>query len=171
MGSKIKQATSRTSDLKSSLSSIARRQNVLAAVPPAVRALPLLAFAAGDFYQRRYGETQPAAWLLGPADGAGTGGVGMTGSLGAGMGVGALESSVSTAVLLARREGVSTVSGSCGVCLRRGLAGFALANAHGPVDHAGVGGSGWNGACRVLHRGLRRRVVAGSWAGATRVPI
>ena len=173
MGPRNKPATFNNSDLKSSLSSIARRQNVLAAVPPAVRALPLFAFAAGDFFQRRSGEKQQGEWLFGPADGGGTGDVGI-GSLGhgieIGIGVGALGSG-STAVWLAPGKSASTVPSSCGVCLRKGLAGFAFANVHGPVDHADVGRRWWNGAYRVLCHGLRRRGVSGTWTGTTQVPL
>lgn len=65
MLSKTKPSTFNQSDLTSSLSSIARKQNLLAAVPPALRLLPLVAFAAGDIYERRYGRN-PLDGLAGP---------------------------------------------------------------------------------------------------------
>jgi hypothetical protein len=67
MHSKPKPSTLSPSELTSSLSSIARKQNLLAAVPPALRLLPLAALVAGDLYERRYGRNVLLEGLLGPA--------------------------------------------------------------------------------------------------------
>jgi hypothetical protein len=94
------------SDLTSSLSSIARKQNVLAGVPPALRLLPLAAFAAGDLYERRHGRN-PLEGLLGPGEGRQVD-VGSSSSSSAALGMGPL--------------GLNLYS--CAVCSRRGLDAF-----------------------------------------------
>ena len=107
------------SDLKSSLSSIARKQNLLAAVPPALRGLPLLAFAAADLYGRKYGRN-PLEQLLFP--GANPGGHSQieVRSPSPALGIGPSAPRIIG-------DSTSTISGSCGVCSRRGLRGLATA--------------------------------------------
>ena len=67
MPSKNKPTAFNDSSLSSSLSSIVRKQNVLAAIPPALRLLPFAAFAAGDLYERKYGNN-PLESVLGPTE-------------------------------------------------------------------------------------------------------
>jgi hypothetical protein len=123
MPSKNKPTALNESSLTSSLSSIVRKQNVLAAIPPALRVLPLAAFAAGDLYERKYGK-DPLESLLGPTE------------------MVVIESQSSSDAIrsgssdLISSQGhashASTISASCGVCLRSSLGSFSTKSY--PVD-------------------------------------
>jgi hypothetical protein len=130
MPSKNKPTTFNDSSLTSSLSSIVRKQNVLGAVPPALRLLPLAAFAVGDLYERKYGK-DPIESLLGPTEMV---------PIKSQSASGAIRSESSD---LISRQGhashASTISASCGVCLRSGLGGFSTKSY--PVDALGL----WHG--------------------------
>jgi hypothetical protein len=112
------------SDLTSSLCSIARKQNLLSAVPPALRLVPLAAFAAGDLYERRYGQN-PLDGLLSAAEG---------GRIDTGA---ALELRVVATRAAAHVSHASTIPSSCATCSRRGLDAFLKVK----VNCGGGGGS------------------------------
>jgi hypothetical protein len=109
---KIKPSAFNQSDLTSSLSSAARKQNLLAAVPPALRLLPLAAIAAGDLYERRHGRN-PLEVLIGPGKRD------------------QIEVSCPTSSVRTESPAPNFSEGptnSCGTCLRRGLDGFRIAS-------------------------------------------
>lgn len=123
MPSKNKPTTFNDSSLASSLSSIVRKQNVLSAIPTALRLLPLAAFAAGDFYERKYGK-DPLESLLGPTEMV---------QIEPQSASGAIRSESSDLISSqGHASHASTISASCGVCLRSGLGGFSTKSY--PVD-------------------------------------
>ena len=54
-----------SSDLKSVLASITKRQNLLAGVPPALRVLPIAALSCADYLDRKFGRN-PSKFFLAP---------------------------------------------------------------------------------------------------------
>jgi len=150
MPSKNKPTTFNDSSLTSSLSSIVRKQNVLAAVPPAIRLLPLAAFAVGDLYERKYGKDLLES-LLGPIE------------------MVQIEPQSANHAIRSESSGLtssqghtsntSTISASCGVCLRSGLGGFSTKSY--PVDALGL----WHGKGYGMpwaYRGWQLHLVASS---------
>src|SRR5947209_7977588 len=115
MPSKNKPTAFDNSSLTLSLSSIVRKQNVLAGIPPALRLLPLAAFAVGNLYERKYGK-DPLDSLLGPVETQ-------------------IETQSASGTIRSGSSGListngyashpSTISASCGVCLRSSLGYFS----------------------------------------------
>src|SRR4051794_28089087 len=123
MPSKKKPTTFNESSLASSLSSIVRKQNVLAAIPPALRLLPIAAFAAGDLFERKYGK-DPLESLLGPT---------VMVEIEFQSASGAIRSGSSDLMpSQGHASHASTISASCGVCLRSSVGGFSTKSY--PVD-------------------------------------
>jgi hypothetical protein len=153
MPSKNKPTTFNDSSLTSSLSSIVRKQNVLAAFHPATRLLPLAAFAVGDLYERKYGK-DPLDSLLGPAEMVQIEIQSDSGTI----------SSRSSELIPTKNYAshASTISASCGVCLRSSLGDFS--NKSYPVDALGL----WHGkgyGMSWAYGGWQLHSVASSRAG------
>jgi hypothetical protein len=149
MAPKNRPTASNDSSLASSLSSIVRKQNVLGAIPPALRFLPLAAFAAGDLYERKYGNN-PLESVLGPTK------------------MVQIESQSASNAIRSKssdripRQGhaslASTISASCGVCSRSGFSTKTYS-----VDALGL----WHGkgyGTPWAYGGWRLNLVALSWA-------
>jgi hypothetical protein len=138
MSPKDKPSAFRESNLTSALSSIARKQNLLAAVPPALRLLPLAALAAGDLYERTYGKNPLSPLLFPGEDAGGLSQIQASPPPGASVGIGGL--SLPSSVQASRVGQVSTIASSCGVCTGRGLAGLAANARHVGTLWHGKGG-------------------------------